>query len=879
MSLNREWMYGGWIRNGRPTTEFYAGVEEFVQFAKQHEEGCVDNLIRCPCKKKSCQNKKFLNENDLRMHLYRNGFVEGYHRWIYHGETTLPVQSYVPVQIETAACSASNEYVDPMRAMIYEAGGPNIFSDYGTGEHYNNDDDMDTEFFAEDQQPNPAAQGFYDLINAADQPLWDGCDRHSLLSASFRMLELKCRHGMSEACFNDVSDAMHEMQPSDTKLPKDWYSTKKLVKEFGLPVEVIHCCVSGCMLYWGEDSELDKCKFCGHNRYRNRGGGTTGKRIPVAKMHYFSIIPRLQRLYNSKATASHMRWHAEHETAAGKMEHPSDSEAWKYFDRTHTDFASEPRNVRLALCSDGFQAFGQFGQQYSSWPVLLTPYNLPPNLCMKDEMLFLTCLVPGPRSPKAKMDVYLQPLIKELQLLWDEGVHTYDISMEQNFQMRAALMWTINDFPAYGMLSGWSTSGYKACPHCIEEPDSFYLPESKKISWFDCHRKFLDDDHPFRVNRTGFKKGIKVSKRFEGYKSGDEILDFLNSVGYKEVTEMYHEETNIPLSKQYGWNRKNIFWRLPYWKDHILRHNIDPMHTEKNFFDNLFFTMMDVRGKSKDTANSRKELNDICGREDQNMIGDTNRYPKIVYQLTSEQKKAVLEWVRMLKFPDGYASNMARCIDIGQMRMFGMKSHDCHVFMQRLMPIAFKEVLPKDVWEAITEISLFFKHLTTSSITVDDMTGLDRQIPITLCKLERIFPPSFFDSMEHITVHLAYEAKMCGPVQYRWMYPFERYLRRLKKKITNKYRVDGSIAKAYLLEEAAKFASYYFGGGEPEVPRPIHRNSAQLNINEDQLRLSVFQNYGRTSGKRTICYLDNNEYVVARKYVILNTPEVAPYLE
>jgi len=55
------------------------------------------------------------------------------------------------------------------------------------------------------------------------------------------------------------------------------------------------------------------------------------------------------------------------------------------------------------------------------------------------------------------------------------------------------------------------------------------------------------------------------------------------------------------------------------------------------------------------------------------------------------------------------------------------------------------------------------------------MRRLESEIPIILCKLERIFPPSFFDCMEHLPVHLAYEARIAGPVQYRWMYPFERY--------------------------------------------------------------------------------------------------------
>ncbi|KAL0282112.1 UNVERIFIED_CONTAM: hypothetical protein Sangu_2970100 [Sesamum angustifolium] len=43
-----------------------------------------------------------------------------------------------------------------------------------------------------------------------------------------------------------------------------------------------------------------------------------------------------------------------------------------------------------------------------------------------------------------------------------------------------------------------------------------------------------------------------------------------------------------------------------------------------------------------------------------------------------------------------------------------------------------------------------------------------------LCKFEKIFPPGCFDSMEHLPINLAYEAKVGGPVQYRWMYAFER---------------------------------------------------------------------------------------------------------
>ena len=106
----------------------------------------------------------------------------------------------------------------------------------------------------------------------------------------------------------------------------------------------------------------------------------------------------------------------------------------------HPLFAAESHNVRLGLCTDGFQPFGQFGSQYSSWYVILTPYNLPPEMCMKEQYMFLIVIVPGPIDFKDELDVYLQPLIAELQALWEIGVETYDICRKKNFMLRSSLL-------------------------------------------------------------------------------------------------------------------------------------------------------------------------------------------------------------------------------------------------------------------------------------------------------------------------------------------------------------------------------------------------------------------------------------------------------
>ncbi|KAL0445970.1 UNVERIFIED_CONTAM: hypothetical protein Slati_1724900 [Sesamum latifolium] len=113
-----------------------------------------------------------------------------------------------------------------------------------------------------------------------------------------------------------------------------------------------------------------------------------------------------------------MTWYANHQTDEGSMCHPSDAEAWRHFDRTHPDFLAELHNVRLGLCTDGFAPHGQYGCTYSCWPVILTPYNLPPKMCMSSEYMFLMMVIPGPSNPKCLIDIYLEPLIEELQNLW-----------------------------------------------------------------------------------------------------------------------------------------------------------------------------------------------------------------------------------------------------------------------------------------------------------------------------------------------------------------------------------------------------------------------------------------------------------------------------
>jgi len=124
----------------------------------------------------------------------------------------------------------------------------------------------------------------------------------------------------------------------------------------------------------------------------------------------------------------------------GVMVHHFNGKAWKHFNSVHPHFSAESRNVRLGLCTNGFNLFESFAAPYSCWSVILMVYNLPPGMCLRSEFMFLSMVIPGTSNLGRNIDVCLRSLIDELTQLWSSGDLTYDISRKHNFVMRAALL-------------------------------------------------------------------------------------------------------------------------------------------------------------------------------------------------------------------------------------------------------------------------------------------------------------------------------------------------------------------------------------------------------------------------------------------------------
>jgi hypothetical protein len=93
--------------------------------------------------------------------------------------------------------------------------------------------------------------------------------------------------------------------------------------------------------------------------------------------------------------------------------------------------------------------------------------------------------------------------------------------------------------------------------------------------------------------------------------------------------------------------------------------------------------------------------------------------------------------------------------------------------------------------------------MTTTYSWKEIIEKLEKEIHVLICKLEKIFSPGWFKPMQHLLVHLSYEAKVGGPQQYRWMYPIERALKNLRVMVCNKERVESCIAEEFKLKEIA----------------------------------------------------------------------------
>ena len=219
-------------------------------------------------------------------------------------------------------------------------------------------------------------------------------------------------------------------------------------------------------------------------------------------------------------------------------------------------------------------------------------------------------------------------------------------------------------------------------------------------------------------------------------------------------------------SLKFHGKKGQYFFYLEYWEFLHVCHVLDVMHIENNVCESIVGTPLDIPGKSKDGLSSRLDLVNLGIRSElQLIVGEKKTYlPAASYTLSKVEKIKIFKMLSALKVPDGYCSNLRNCVSMEKLKLYGLKSHDYHTLIQQILPLTLRGLLNKNMRSTITRLSLFFNALCSKVVDTCNLSFLQEELLKTLCLMENNYPPSFFDIMVHLIVHLVREVQLCGPV-------------------------------------------------------------------------------------------------------------------
>jgi hypothetical protein len=376
----------------------------------------------------------------VKSHLIKRGFKKNYTIWTTHGEID---DALLEVNTGGVGDDNSNDQDD------------GVFDGDDHGIDDDDDDDFDFEELLRYVEPHVLNSMGTDrgldnmeiLEKSSRDLLYDesnGCGKEfTQLRVVLELLKLKASHGWSDNSFSDLLSLLAKLLPKPNTLSTSTYKANKLICLLSLGVEKIHACPNHCILYRKEHEFKTKCLVCGVSQYKrsynhlyvdtmkNKNKKTTvgpesvddktdsdkedkkKRKIPALVMWYLLVIDRLKRVFSNPRDAELVRWHSEKRRKNDQeIRHPADGTQWKNFDLQYKAFGSKSRNIRFALSTNGMNPFGENRTVHSTWPVILTMYNLPTWLCHKRKYLMLSILIQGPKQAGFDIDVFLEPLME-----------------------------------------------------------------------------------------------------------------------------------------------------------------------------------------------------------------------------------------------------------------------------------------------------------------------------------------------------------------------------------------------------------------------------------------------------------------------------------
>ncbi|XP_074322821.1 uncharacterized protein LOC141659793 [Apium graveolens] len=517
------------------------------------------------------------------------------------------------------------------------------------------------------------------LVDDSKKPLYHGCNvQFTRLSTTLKLCKLKVKNGWSDKSFTEMLKHLAEMLPAKNELPTSTYEAKKILCPMGMNVKKIHACPNDCVVFRKEHEHLHTCPKCGASRYKRDGNNSSiNDKRPPVKV--LRYLPIVERFRRLFPNSNDTK-----------------------LVRWHVEGRKSDGMLRHPADSPQWRTIDEAGNN---------------------------------------IDVYLQPLIEDLKLLWDQG---------------------------------YTIKGAKACPIYEDATIDLRLKNCKKNVYMG-HRTFLPLTHPYRKRKNDFDGTIK--------------------------TRVAH----FPLTG------KEVFERV---KD------IDVVLGKL-----IIGTLLNIPGKTNDGMKARLDLQELGVRAElaPQQSGKRAYLPPACYTLSRKDKISFCECLSSVKVPSGYSSNPKNLVSMKDLKFLGLKSHDCHILMQHLLPLTIRGILPWHVRVVITKLCFFFNVICSKVIDPLTLDKLQADIIVTLCEFEMYFLHSFFDIMVHLVTHLVREIKICGPLYVHQMYPFKRFLCILKAYVRNRRHPKASIVEGYSVEETIEFCTDYLASTDPVgIPRSRH---------------------------------------------------------
>ena len=231
------------------------------------------------------------------------------------------------------------------------------------------------------------------------------------------------------------------------------------------------------------------------------------------------------------------------------------------------------------------------------------------------------------------------------------------------------------------------------------------------------------------------------------------------------------------LIGEQNWSKVSILYKLPYWKNKKLKHNIDVMHVEKNISESTYGTLLGIKRRNKDTDKAQIDLQNINFRHTlhlkQRPDGSYDK-PRAFFSLSPTERDGFYDFFKSVKYPDGYTANISRSVNAKNGRLSGLKSHDCHVLLQRILPIGLRGFAHKDISIVLFELGSFFQDLCSKTLKRSELEKLEECIVLILCKLERFFPPALNGILNSLInkfqecFHPYFPVGIVVPIKVRW---------------------------------------------------------------------------------------------------------------